>query len=169
MALLAMCIVIPLHFAQGRIMTAEQEAEWQRMYAREQTMQKLSEQPGANDPFTLRQLASVIIDGVNWNNATAPAAIADLSARIKFADPKHAGITFVVRLPTDPKQVDWLGRTVTNNVCIVIKEPTSALELLNMIGSQTSLAFQAQKGVVTLKLWEPGAIPCVPATMFDDM
>ena len=165
-------LFVSMRIANAHVETEEQAAAEQSMFADERAMQILSQQPGANDTATLHQLATVMIGPVTWANTTAEAAVADLSAKVKWGDPLHVGIKFVVRFTPNPNQANAitfnLGNThsvdlpLTNNVCIVTKEPTSALALLYMIGEQTNLSFQAQKGIVTMKPWEPGAILCLP-------
>jgi len=176
LTLAAASSLAPLRLANATMLTAEQEAEEQRKFADYQVMALLSQQPGANDAVTLHQLAGLTIQDVRWVNTTAQAALADLSAKVKSADPRHIGIKFTVSLTPSPNKANALPFNLAtnnslhvsmqNNVCIILKEPTTALALLYMIGEQTNLAFQVQRGTVTMKPWEPGAIPCQPA-MFD--
>jgi hypothetical protein len=163
---LAVIVAVPFRLAEGRLETLEQAQADQKLFAQEMEMQKESENPTANDPSTVRKLAALKLDHVQWINTDVQAVLANLTFRSKDADPDRAGFQFVVQLPADPKQTDKLGRALSNNVCIVIGGKTSIYDLLMDISEQTNLAFRVQKGGVIFRLWEPG--DCISFNMLDE-
>jgi hypothetical protein len=160
--LVGVFVAASIRSAVGRLETIEQARADQKLFATEMEMLRESNDPSANDPATLKKLGALKLDHVHWANTNVEAVLADLTARSKEADPDHVGLHFVVHFPADRNQKDKLGRTMEDNVCVVLSGKTSVYELLGDISEQTNLAFRVQKGTVLFRLWEPGDSFSVP-------
>lgn len=154
---IGLLVVLPFRHADGRPESVEQAQADQKLFAQESEMVKQADKPGANDQPTVLRLGSIKIDNIRWENIGVQAALADLKVKSEAADPNHVGFDYVLHLPADMRQADCLGRLINNNVCIILTQKTSVLDLLYRISEQTNLSFQVQKGKITMKLWEPGA------------
>lgn len=153
---LGLWVLAPSFQVVARVETVEQARQEQAQWQMEMKILQASNNAAhTNDEATLARLQSLHLDGLNWPNLSAKAALADLTEKSREIDPTHGGVHFVLDPQVNPRTLDVAGRRFENNVCVVMRKRISFFEALTILGEQTNLAFAVQRNEVRFRQWQP--------------